>query len=144
MVLWSWKRPKFSSKRSYFISQKSIEILPSTKTLANFYLTSSWQSLLTAIWFSRSLIFHPCHFAQLGLRKIFSRGLKNSRLLWNLLSFEKIRTTNIGKGLPNRNHEKISGQNQNFLKKENLEKYCPTHFVRTFLKRVYGRGSLTN
>ena len=46
--------------------------------------------------------------------------------------FQKIRTTNIGKGWPNKNHE--TGQNQNFLKKENLEKYCPTHFVRTFFK----------
>ena len=72
-----------------------------------------------------SLIFNPGHFAQLGIRKILSRGIKNSRLLWNLLSFEKIRTTNIGKGWPNRNHEKMSGRNQKFFKKEYLEKYCP-------------------
>ena len=34
-------------KRSCFFSLKSIE------TLSNFYLVSPWQSLLTAIWFSR-------------------------------------------------------------------------------------------
>ena len=46
------------SKSSYFFSQKWIKILSSTETLTNFYLVSSWQSLLTAIWFSRLKISH--------------------------------------------------------------------------------------
>ena len=54
------------------------------------------------------------------------------------LSFEKkIRTTNIGKGWSNRNHEKISGQNQTLFEKEIFEKYCPTQFVKTFFKRDF-------
>ena len=40
-------------KRSCFFSRKWIEILSQTETLSNFYLVSPWQSLLTAIWFSR-------------------------------------------------------------------------------------------
>ena len=44
-------------KVSFFLS-KSIEILSSTTTLTNFYLASSWQSLLTSIWFSCLTISH--------------------------------------------------------------------------------------
>ena len=50
---------------------------------------------------------------------------------------KKIRTTNIGKGWSNRNHEKISGQNQTLFEKEIFEKYCPTQFVKTFFKRDF-------
>ena len=141
MVLWKWKRPKFSSKRSYFISQKSIEISPSTKTLTNFYLTSSWQSLLTAIWFSRLKISHwflSGSFCWTRDQRNIEPRIKKQQAFFEIcFLLTKIRTTNIGKGWRNRNHGKISGQNQTFLKKKILEKYCQAHFVRTFLKRVY-------
>ena len=42
-----------ATKKFLFFSRKWIEILSQTETLSNFYLVSPWQSLLTAIWFSR-------------------------------------------------------------------------------------------
>ena len=62
---------------------------------------------------------------------------KQQAFLKSAIFRKKIRTTNIGKGWPNRNHEKISGQNQTLFEKEIFEKYCPTHFVKTFFKREF-------
>ena len=50
---------------------------------------------------------------------------------------EKLRTTNIGKDWQNRNHEKISGQNQTLFEKENFGKYFPANFVKIFYKRDF-------
>ena len=66
-----------------------------------------------------------------------SRIKKQQAFLKSAFFRKKIRTTNIGKGWPNRNHEKISGQNQTLFEKEIFEKYCPTHFVKTFFKREF-------
>ena len=45
-------------------------------------------------------------------QRIIKPRIKNSRHFWNLFYFEKFRTKNIGKGWPNKNIEKIYGQNQ--------------------------------
>ena len=113
------------SKKSYFFSLKWIEILTSTETLTIFVCQSLTiivdRDLILKIE-NLPLIFHPGAFAELGIRKALSRWWNNSRHFWNLLSLEKFRTTNIGKGWPNKNLEKISGQNQSLFEKENFGK----------------------
>ena len=139
MVLWRWKRPKFSSKRSYFISQKSIEILPSTKTLTNFYLTSSWQSLLTAIWFSR-LILRVSHWFFIRVLLLnsgsenFEPRIKKQQDFFESAFFREKRTTNIGKSWSNKYYAKISGQNQTLFESQFWKKMTKTFqpFIKTF------------
>ena len=46
--------------------------------------------------------------------------MKKQQAFSHLLSFKKFRTTNIGKGWPNKNLEKISGQNQSLFEKEKV------------------------
>ena len=90
------------SKNSPFFSQKSIEILSSTATLTNFYLASSWQSLLTSIWFSSLTISHWFFIRVIllnsGSEMPKSRIKKQQAFLKSAFFRKKIRTTNIGKG----------------------------------------------
>ena len=129
------------SKKSPFFSQKSIEILFSTATLTNFYLASSWQSLLTSIWFSSLTISHWFFIRVIllnsGSEKHYAEDKKTAGIFEICFLSKKIRTTNIGKGWPNKNHEKISGQKLNFVwKRKFWKEYCQTHFVEIFSKRV--------
>ena len=56
-----------------------------TETLKNFYLGSSWQSLLTAILFSR-LILRVSHWffirAELEIRKFWAENEKTAGFVW--------------------------------------------------------------
>ena len=116
---------------SNFFSQKSIEIFSSTKTLTNFFLTSPWQSLLKiSHWFFIRVI-----LLNSGSENHSSADKKTAGIFEIcFLSKKEIRTTNIGKGWPNRNPEKISRKNQSLFEKENFGKILSNTFFKTFFK----------
>ena len=70
-------------------------------------------------------------------RIIKPRMKKQQEIFKSALFRKKLRTTNIGKGWPNRNHEKISGQNQTLFEKENFGKIFSNTFCLNFFKREF-------
>ena len=69
------------------------------------------------------LIFHPDDFAELEIRESWiAEDEKTAGNFEICLTSRKIRTSNIGKGWPNRMHEKISEQNHTLFEKENFGK----------------------
>ena len=125
----------WDANRTKFCSQK--------KTLKIFYLSSSWQSLLTAIWFSR-LTLRVSHWFFIRVLLLNSRSenfeprIKKQQDFFESAFFREKRTTNIGKSWSNKYYAKISGQNQ--FEKVNFEKiFTKTFkpFIETFEKRLW-------